>query len=269
MKPNLILGTFQNNNYQDLLNVVDAAFLNKCYAFDTAPSYGTETDLGKALASCMEKYAVDRSEVFVSDKVDAWQMIEGKGDVEQYITNALNKMQLDFFDVVWIHWPIAEFVQQTWNSLQKIHNKGLVRAIGICNVRVKHLEELKKNGINPRKIQIERHPLRVGQDEMDYCLANNIEVYSYSPICRMHHDLRNSSILQRLAEKYHKNIGQIILRWHLDTYAIPIFMSKNPKRVAENLNIMDFRLDAKDLNEISSLNQNYKIFLESWGCPGF
>lgn len=81
MNPSIVLGTFQNNNYQDLLNVVDAAFEKGCTAFDTAPSYGTETDLGKAIASCMSKYHVDREKVFVSDKVDAWQMIQGKGDV--------------------------------------------------------------------------------------------------------------------------------------------------------------------------------------------
>ena len=85
MNPSIVLGTFQNNNYQDLLNVVDAAFEKGCTAFDTAPSYGTETDLGKAIASCMSKYHVDREKVFVSDKVDAWQMIQGKGDVSSYI----------------------------------------------------------------------------------------------------------------------------------------------------------------------------------------
>ncbi len=269
MTPKLILGTFQNNNYQDLLHVVDAAFQKGCYAFDTAPSYGTETDLGKALASCMERYDIDRSNVFVSDKVDAWQMIERKGDVEVYVTQALQKMQLDYFDIVWVHWPIAEFIKPTWECLQRLQSCEKVRAIGICNVRVRHLEDMKRQGIKPYQIQIERHPLRVCHDEMQYCQANDIEVYSYSPICRMHPDLKNSDFLKRIAEKYHKNIGQVILRWHLDTHATPIFMSKNPRRVADNLDILDFALSEKEVNEISSLNQNYKIFLESWGCPGF
>ena len=104
---------------------------------------------------------------------------------------------------------------------------------------------------------------------MDYCKAHGIKVYSYSPICRMHPDLRNSDVLQHIAGKYQKNIGQVILRWHIDTCAVPIFMSKNPKRVVDNLHIFDFELTDDEIKRISSLDKNYKIFLESWGCPGF
>ena len=85
----------------------------------------------------------------------------------------------------------------------------------------------------------------------------------------MHRDLKESALLKQLASKYNKNIGQIILRWHLDTDSTPIFMSKNPKRVADNLNVFDFTLEKDEVKAISSLDQNYKIFLESWGCPGF
>ena len=269
MNPSIVLGTFQNNNYQDLLNVVDAAFEKGCTAFDTAPSYGTETDLGKAIASCMSKYHVDREKVFVSDKVDAWQMIQGKGDVSSYIHGAVEKMNLDYFDIVWVHWPISDFIEPTWKSLLDLQDRKVIRNIGICNVRVRHLKEMENKGILPKYIQIERHPLRICQAEMDYCKAHGIKVYSYSPICRMHPDLRNSDVLQHIAGKYQKNIGQVILRWHIDTCAVPIFMSKNPKSVVDNLHIFDFELTDDEIKRISSLDQNYKIFLESWGCPGF
>ena len=81
MIPQIILGTFQSKRYEDLLGVVDAAINNGCTAFDTAPSYGTETDLGRALKACMDKYGIKRTDLYVSDKVDAWQMIKHKGDV--------------------------------------------------------------------------------------------------------------------------------------------------------------------------------------------
>jgi len=269
MSPQIVLGTFQNNHFHDLLSVVNAAFSHGCTSFDTAPSYGTEVDLGKALEMCMIDYQKKREDVFVSDKVDAWQMILGKGDVKKYVLGALEKMRLNYFDIVWVHWPISEFIEPTWNCLQKLQDEGIVKNIGICNVRERHLLEMSQNDILPKFIQIERHPLRICQTEMDYCHAHGINVYSYSPICRMHPDLKNSQILQRIAEKYHKNIGQVILRWHLDTDAVPIFMSKNSKRVADNLKIFDFQLLEEEIREISTLDRNYKIFLESWGCPGF
>ena len=160
MSPSIVLGTFQNNNYQDLLNVVEAAFEKGCTAFDTAPSYGTETDLGKAIASCMSKYHIDRENVFVSDKVDAWQMIQGRGDVRKYINEALDKMNLYYFDIVWVHWPISEFVEPTWKSLLDLQERKVVRNIGICNVRVRHLEEMESKSILPKFIQIERQIIK-------------------------------------------------------------------------------------------------------------
>ena len=269
MSPKIILGTFQNNNYADLLSVVNKAFNQKNYAFDTAPSYGTEEDLGKAIRDCSTEYHVDRSQIYLSDKIDAWQMIKGNGDIRPFVEKALSKMNIDYLDILWIHWPIFDYVDNTWKCMTELQKEGLIKDAGICNVRVRHLKQLSSRGIELGNIQIERHPLRVCQEEMDFCKQHNIKVFSYSPICRMHPDLKSSALLKSLAEKYKKNIGQIILRWHIDTEATPIFMSKKANRVEENLNIFDFELNEDEVREISAMNKNYKIFLESWGCPGF
>ena len=73
----------------------------------------------------------------------------------------------------------------------------------------------------------------------------------------------------QIAKKYNKNIGQVVLRWQIDTGCHPVFMSKKPTRITENANIMDFSLEASEIEQINQLNKDYKIFLESWGCPGF
>lgn len=269
MKPQIMLGTFQNDQYKDLLNVVDKAFSMKCYAFDTAPSYGTEVDLGKAILECQKRYNVSREQIYLSDKVDAWQMMNGDGDIKPYVEKALSKMKVDYLDILWVHWPISEYIVNTWKSIETCKREGLIKDAGICNVRVRHLKDLCSKGIKPQNIQIERSPLRVCQDELDYCKQNGINIFSYSPMCRMHQDLRNSTLLRDIAKKYEKDIGQIILRWHIDTNATPIFMSKKPSRVADNLDVFAFHLNEDEIRGISKSNQNYKIFLESWGCPGF
>lgn len=75
-------------------------------------------------------------------------------------------------------------------------------------------------------------------------------------------------MLQELSKKYKKDIGQIILRWHQDTSVIPVFMSKNSKRIKDNTDIYDFSLTQKEIEMVNSLNENYKIFVESACCPG-
>jgi diketogulonate reductase-like aldo/keto reductase len=147
--------------------------------------------------------------------------------------------------------------------------KGYIKNIGVCNVRTRHLEAWKEKDILPSYVQIERHPLRTCKEEMNYCKEHNITVLSYSPLGRMLPQIKESEILKELSVKYNKNIGQIILRWQIDTNAIPVFTSKTSGRIAQNTDIMDFHLEHQDIESIEKLNCNYKIFLESWGCPGF
>ena len=81
--------------------------------------------------------------------------------------------------------------------------------------------------------------------------------------------IKNSKVLKDIAEKYGKNVGQIVLRWHLDTGVIPIFTTKKIGRIKEYTELYDFRLTDPEIEEISELNENYKMYLESCICPGF
>lgn len=263
--PPIVVGTFQNDSYENLLAVVGECVRKGIYGFDTAPSYGTEDFLGRAIR---EQYKVcSRKDFFVSTKIDAWQMQDG--NIDLFVKNALKKTGLEYFDMLLIHWPIEEYITSTWEAMCRLKDMGVVKNIGICNVRVRHLEKLKKEGIEPSFIQIERHPLRVCELEMQYCKANDIIVFAYSPLCRMHPHLSKNDALNALSRKYGKSLSQIILRWHIETGSRPIFMTKKIERIHENVDIFDFSLQKEDVETISALNENYKIFLESWGCPGF
>lgn len=267
--PKIMIGTFQNDRYQDLLDVVQAGVESGFTGFDTAPSYGTELQLGNAIQECMAHYQLTRKDFFISDKVDAWQMQRTNGDVRCYVEEAIRKMNIEYLDLLLVHWPVPEYIEQTWRHMQQLKESGLVKRIGICNVRVRHLQEWHSRDIIPEYIQIERHPLRTCALEMQYCIDNGIKVVSYSPLCRMHKHIKESDVLNTLMLKYNKNIGQIILRWHIETGSIPVFMSKRSSRIKENMDIFDFTLTQEEVNDINTLNENYKLFPESWGCPGF
>lgn len=267
--PQLIIGTFQNKNYSELYQVVSAAVEAGFTGFDTAPSYETEAQLGKAINEIAVHKGLKRTDFYISDKVDGWQMRKKNGNIESYVNDAINKMNIEYLDLLLIHWPIPEYLSQTWQSMQKLKSIGTVKEIGICNVRVRHLKEWEKQGITPKVIQIERHPLCICESEMIFCKKHNIKILSYSPLCRMHPDIKNSEALIQIAKKYNKNIGQVVLRWQIDTGCHPVFMSKKPTRITENANIMDFSLEASEIEQINQLNKDYKIFLTSWGCPGF
>nr|WP_320016128.1 aldo/keto reductase [uncultured Desulfobacter sp.] len=271
ISPKIIFGSgiSSHKEYDSFLAVVQKAVENGCKNFDTAPSYRTEYILGQAIRQCIVQYNLTREDFFIQSKIDAWQMQEGDGDIRKYVDSALKEMGMDYFDLVLIHWPIPEYLEKTWKSLQRIKSEGIAKDIGICNVRFRHLKAFSYAGILPRYIQIERHPLMVFEKEIEFCKMNDICIQAYSPLCKMHSHIKESPTLQSLTEKYGKSIGQIVLRWHIDTGVIPVFTSRKPKRVEEYLNIFDFSLSAEDIANVSALNENYKLCLESCSCPGF
>lgn len=264
------IGTFQSNDEALLEEVINASFEIGVYSFDTAPSYKTESVLGRLLEEKRKKYGIDRSSLYISDKIDDVQMEESEGNIEEYVNQALIKLKVDYLDAMFIHWPFEKYLFRTWEKLQGMKEKEKIKEIGLCNVRVRHLNKvIKETGIKPDVIQIERHPLRTCEEEISYCHNNAIAIQAYSPLCRMAPKIVNSAILQRLSNLYGKSIPQIILRWHLDSGVIPVFTTHKKERLKDNCEIFDFKLSETDINGINSLNENYKIFLESYCCPGF
>ena len=80
--------------------------------------------------------------------------------------------------------------------------------------------------------------------------------------------IKDSEVLKEIAEKYDKNVGQIVLRWQLDTGVAPIFTSRKEYRILEYADIFSFHLNKDEIKSIETLNQNYKLYLESFQCPG-
>lgn len=269
--PKMIFGSGVSSpkDYNDFLVVAKVAVENGCRSFDTAPSYQMEPVLGEVVKQCKAQYKLTREEFFVQTKIDAWQMQESDGNVVGYVEYAIKEMGVGYLDSLLIHWPIPEYLERTWISFQQMKREGIVKSIGISNLRLRHLKKLYDIDIIPDVIQIERHPLMVFEKEIEFCKVNNIVIQAYSPLCKMHLHLKENLLLKALAKKYGKSIGQIILRWHIDTGVIPVFTSSKAERVKENVNVFDFSLSADDIEIISSLNENYKLCLESIACPGF
>ena len=261
-------GVSSSKNYHGLLNVLNAGIEKGIRCFDTAPSYNTEFILGKVLKQCMTEYKLKREDIFVQTKIDPWQMQDSNGEIRKYVEDALTKIQCKYFDSLLIHWPIPEYFDATWKNFCQLKEEGLSKSIGVCNVRVRHLERFQELETPPAIVQIERHPLNVCEEETTFCNENNIWLQAYSPLCKMPIRLSKSIILNKLAKKYKKSVGQIVLRWHIESGVSPIFASKNPERVCEYADIFTFKLSNDDMLAISSHNENFKLYLESCFCPG-
>ena len=270
--PVLFLGTYQMKSKRYAQRFLMSALQQGVRGFDTAPSYGTEQLVGKVVCEGMKKYSLERQQIMVVDKIDAWQMQAYGDKIDAEIRKRLQKMQLDYLDLLLIHWPFREYFDKVWLSMLKMKKEGIVRGIGICNVNLRVYDELlghRSKDEQPDVIQIERHPYNTCTEVICMAKENNVIVQAYSPVCRMKFAQSDMEVLKKIGQKYNKTPGQVILRWHLDTGVIPIVKTQSEKHISENLDITNFALSQEEILRIEAMNRNYKMFPESWGCPGF
>ena len=218
---------------------------------DTASFYGNEEGVGKGIAQS----GVDRKDIFLVTKL--WNDDHGYEETINAFNKSIKKLGVDYLDLYLIHWP-NKLNSETWRAFEDLYKEGKVRAIGVCNFKIGHLEELKKIAkIMPMVNQIEIHPCKTQKDIIEYCTENNIQVVAWGPIMRG--KIFSLPLMLDLAEKYNKSIAQITLRWHIQNGVIPIPKSSNEERIKANIDIFDFNLSNEDMKKIDSLNSNEDV----------
>ena len=256
-------------DYPTMKRVVTAGLKIGYRAFDTARDYGNEHIVGQVLKECLQELGIKRKEIFITTKIGNGQ--QRLGNIDQQIDMSLRNLQTDYVDCWLMHWPYPDYFVDTYHKMEKVYKTGKVKAIGMANYHVRHFEQLWKEGfdIAPHCVQFEHHPMRTADDILEFCRSHNIAVQAYSPLCRMIDAIKKSSILNEIANKKGKTIGQVILRWHYQHQSVPCFKSLKPKRLAENFDIWDFELTHEEMAVINSMDCDYKYHLESASCPGF
>ncbi|MDU2672923.1 MAG: aldo/keto reductase [Clostridium sp.] len=244
-------GTYKLGEEQDVIDRVKLALEIGYRQIDTASFYGNEEGVGKGIAQS----GVDRKDIFLVTKL--WNDDHGYEETINAFNKSIKKLGVDYLDLYLIHWP-NKLNSETWRAFEDLYKEGKVRAIGVCNFKIGHLEELKKIAkIMPMVNQIEIHPCKTQKDIIEYCKENNIQVVAWGPIMRG--KIFSLPLMLDLAEKYNKSIAQITLRWHIQNGVIPIPKSSNEERIKANIDIFDFNLSNEDMKKIDSLNSNEDV----------
>ncbi len=220
---------------------------------DTAAIYKNETGVGGGI----RKSQVNREEIFVATKL--WNENIRQGTVEKAFQESLDKLGLDSVDLYFMHWPVAGKYVDAWKTMVKLYEEKRVRAIGVCNCKVHHLEELAQaSGMMPMVNQIELHPLLSQKEVIDYCHQNGIVVQAYSPLMHGREQLQDP-LFAGIAQKHGCTPAQVILRWHIQNGVCVIPKSVNAARQKENLELYHFELDEDDMKKMDAFNQNHRF----------
>jgi methylglyoxal/glyoxal reductase len=250
------IGVFKVEEGPELVNAVKFAIKHGYRSIDTAAIYGNEESVGQAIQEGLQETGITREELFVTSKV--WNADLGYESTIAAYESSLKKLGLDYLDLYLIHWPVVGKYKEAWRALETLYKEGKVKAIGVSNFQVHHLEELMKDAqVKPMINQVEYHPRLTQKVVKAFCQKHGIQLEAWSPL--MQGQLLDNPLLQTIATKYNKSIAQVILRWDLQNGVVTIPKSTKEHRIVENANIFDFELTQEEIEQITSMNQNHRV----------
>jgi methylglyoxal/glyoxal reductase len=242
------LGVFKMQDNGEVERAVSTALSNGYRMVDTAYVYHNEEGVGRGI----KKSGIPREELFLSTKVGNNQ--QGYESTKKAFFESLKALQTDYLDLYLIHWPQGKKSLESWKAMQELYEEGLVRAIGVSNFHIHHLDYLITNSrIKPAVNQVEFHPRHNLSDLYIYCKNKNIKLIAWSPL--MQGKVFNIPEIHKIAGKYNKTPAQIVLRWNIQKGVTTIPKSSKSDRLVENIGIFDFTLDDEDMKKIDHLNR--------------
>ncbi|WP_160724338.1 aldo/keto reductase [Bacillus sp. USDA818B3_A] len=254
--PWLGLGVFKVEEGPELVNAVKFAIKHGYRSIDTAAIYGNEEGVGRAIIEGIREAGITREDLFVTSKV--WNSDLGYEETLKAYEISLQKLGLDYIDLYLIHWPVEGKYKEAWRALETLYKEGRVKAIGVSNFQVHHLENLMTNAeIKPMINQVEYHPRLTQEEVRTFCKEHGIQLEAWSPL--MQGQLLDQPIIQDIANKYNKSTAQVILRWDLQNGVVTIPKSTKEHRIIENADLFDFELTKAEMDQLNKLNQNLRV----------
>lgn len=290
--PCIGMGTFGSDRFtpDQISSAVAGAIRCGYRLFDCASVYGNEEQIGRVFAQAFAEGVVRREELHITSKV--WNDMHGKGDVLLSLAKTLKDLQLEYVDTYFLHWPfpnyhapgcdgdsrnpdskpfsVAEFMA-TWRQLERIHDMGLARNIGMSNMTIPKLEAvLPICRVKPALIEMELHPCFQQPELYDYCAERGIQPVGFCPIGsparpdrdRTEDDIADLQVpeLVEIARAHNVHPAVICLKWAVQRGQIPIPFSVHEDHYVSNLRCtVEDPLTDEEMAVIKSIDQNCRL----------
>ncbi|MEG0359589.1 MAG: aldo/keto reductase [Anaerorhabdus sp.] len=253
--PGIGLGVFQVEN-DATAEIVKNAIEVGYRSIDTAAIYGNEAGVGEGIKQALATMDLKREDLFITSKV--WNAGLSYDETVAAYEESLQKLGLEYLDLYLIHWPGKNKYVESWRALEDLYKAGKIKAIGVCNFNISHLQDLLKTArVTPVINQVEFHP-RLQQVELRaFCKEHNIQLEAWAPL--MQGGLLEDSTIAEIAKKYGKSISQVILRWDIQNGVVTIPKTVSKERMVQNASIFDFSLTEEELQIINAMNLEKRV----------
>jgi 2,5-diketo-D-gluconate reductase A len=181
---------------------------------------------------------------------------------EEAVGFAIKRLQLAYLDLYLIHQPFGD-VYGAWRAMEKLYQEGRIRAIGVSNFPPDRLMDLMiHNDVKPAVNQIEVHPFNQQIEPQQFLQANGVQMEAWAPFAEGKHDIFHNELLLSLAQKYQKNVAQIILHWLTQRGVVALAKSVRKERIEENFHVFDFALSPDDMAAMATLDTKTSSFFD-------
>ena len=215
---------------------------------DTAAAYFNESDVGKAIRDS----GIPRSEIFITSKL--WLQDYGYAPAKKGIEASLQKLGTDYIDLYLLHQPYGD-VAGAWKALEEAKAEGNLRSIGVSNMTPKIWKTfVPQFSTLPAVNQVECHPFFQQRELRELLAENDVKIEAYQPLGHGDPKLLAHPTVTKLAERYQKDPGQIILRFEVQDGLIVLPKSTNPERIRSNFELFDFTLSEAEMEEMRAMD---------------
>ncbi|CAJ0589753.1 unnamed protein product, partial [Cylicocyclus nassatus] len=241
----------------------------------TAYHYGNEAVIGKVLKEYFSSGKLKREDVFITTKLPYFA--HAPEDVPKVVEMQLEALQVDYIDLYLIHGPVPFKREKdkfelafengmqvpdpighldTWRAMEKLHDEGKLKALGLSNFNVKQVQNVYDHArIKPANLQIELHIYWPQTELIQLCKILNISITAYAPIGSPGRKGFNPKMNwpdgDPLTEPVVKELAKL---------TIP--KTVKPQRVKENMDIFDFSLTDEEMKELFSVKT--RVRLHTW-----
>ena len=228
---------------------------------DTAQAYQNEEGVGNAVA----KSGISREDIFIVSKI--WISNFGYERAKKSIDESLRKLQTEYIDLMLLHQPFGDRYG-AYRALEEAYKEGKVRAIGVSNFYPDHFIDLCAHfDVVPAVNQIETHVFQQQVESRKYMDELGIAHMAWGPLAEGKNGIFQNETLISIGQKYGKTGPQVALRYLMERGVIIIPKSSRKERMAENLNIFDFKLSQDDMDAILKLDTGAPVVMPSHHDP--
>ena len=247
--PSMGFGVFQipadGSTYRAVTDALKLGYRH----IDTATAYFNEQEVGQAIKDS----GIPRDKIWVTSKL--WLQDYAYADAEKAIDASLTKLGLDYVDLYLIHQPYGK-VNEAWQAMEEAQQAGKIRSIGVSNMTPKLWKKWVPNfKVTPAVNQVEFNPYYQQRALRDILADSHVALEAWAPLGQGNQDLFAEPILNALAKKYNKNVGQIILRYEHQLGVIIFPKSVHEARIKSNAEIFDFMLTIDEMDAIAKLDK--------------